>query len=471
MVAAGDFRPAQSKQPARNALEAVDQFRERDLGRILDEEMDVVVLAVAFYQADFEVPTNFGEDVSEIADGRAGEDITAAFGDKDQMSMEREYTMSASAIGVVSGHRPSYSADMPKAQHPDMAPTQTLTIKLRLYDRHAPELDRQAHAVNVVWNYCNEVSRRAWERDRRILSYPDLAALTAGSGAELDIHSHTVQRVCRQFVDSRTRARRAGLRWRGRKSLGWVPFNTGHVAFNGEVFRFRGRIYRTMHMNPRLEAGMPIGAGSFNRDSRGRWYINVPVEIACTAVAPVSRVGIDLGLKDLATLSIGGRIETPKFYRSSEERLANVQRARKTKRVRSIHRKVANRRKDFLHKASSALAKEYGLIVVGDASPSKLARTRMAKSVLDASWADLKRMLSYKALMHGGRMVEVSEHLTTQTCSECGALPASRPKGIAGLRIREWRCDDCGAVNDRDVNAARNILRLGLETLAEGAPA
>ena len=80
-------------------------------------------------------------------------------------------------------------------------------------------------------------------------------------------------------------------------------------------------------------------------------------------------------------------------------------------------------------------------------------------------------MLSYKALMHGGRYLEVSERMSTQTCSECGTLPPSRPKGIAGLGIREWECSDCGAVHDRDVNAARNILRVGLDTLAEGAGA
>jgi transposase len=66
----------------------------------------------------------------------------------------------------------------------------------------------------------------------------------------------------------------------------------------------------------------------------------------------------------------------------------------------------------------------------------------------------------------GGMLPEVSED--PQTCSECGRLPSSRPRGIAGLGIREWTCDDCGAVHDRDVNAAKNILRCGLTALAEG---
>jgi IS605 OrfB family transposase len=162
-------------------------------------------------------------------------------------------------------------------------------------------------------------------------------------------------------------------------------------------------------------------------------------------------------------------VEVPKFYRQSEERLATVQRARKIKRARAIHAKIANRRKDFLHKASAKLAKEYGFIFVGDVSPSKLAQTRMAKSVLDAGWSRFKDMLAWKLrLRSGGMLLEVSEHLTTQTCSECGCLPSSRPRGIAGLGIREWTCDGCGTVHDRDVNASKNILRCGLTALAEG---
>jgi IS605 OrfB family transposase len=178
---------------------------------------------------------------------------------------------------------------------------------------------------------------------------------------------------------------------------------------------------------------------------------------------------VDLGLKDLATLSDGGTIDMPRFYRKSEVSLASAQRSRKSKRVMAIHRKTANRRKDFLHKASTRLTKEHGLIVIGDISPKRLLQTSMAKSVLDASWSSFKKMLSYKSIMNGGRTIEVSERLTTQTCSECGLLPPSRPKGITGLGIRHWECSECGAVHDRDVNAARNIARLGLETLAEGA--
>jgi IS605 OrfB family transposase len=342
-----------------------------------------------------------------------------------------------------------------------------LTYKFRLRDRHAAELNRQARAVNYCWNFCNETQQKAVRSGRKWLTAVDLMQLTAGAGKLLDLHAHTIQKVCQQYDRSRSAKRKPWLRWRGRKSLGWVPFNSGHVSFDGKCFRFRGVRYETMHLRD-LPEGVKIAAGSFSADSKGNWYINCPVEVVTADHAPLTRVGIDLGLKDLATLSDGTKIETPRFYRKSEAALALAQRAKKTKRACAIHAKIANRRKDFMHKASTKLAKEYGLIVIGDVSPSKIARTRMAKSVLDAGWADFKRQLSYKALMHGGSTLEVCERLSTQTCSECGTLPASRPRGIAGLSQRSWVCSDCGVEHDRDVNAARNILRVGQHTLLEG---
>ena len=346
-----------------------------------------------------------------------------------------------------------------------------ITLKLRIRDKHADELNRQARAVNFVWNYCNETQQKAARSGRRWLTKYDLMRLTNGASKDLDIHAHTIQRVCRAYDDARRQQRKPWLRWRSRKSLGWVPFNTGHVTFVGVSLKFRGVRYDPMHLRDVLVPGAKIGSGSFNRDGRGRWYINIPIEVECASDAPDSAVGVDLGLKDMAVFSDGGRIGAPRLYRASEAALATVQRTRKTKRMRAVHRKIANRRKDFLHKASTALVKKHGLIVVGDVSPSKLAKTGMAKSVLDAGWSDFKRMLSYKALMHGGKVIEISEVNTTQTCSTCGSMPPSRPRGIAGLRIREWTCDDCGTVHDRDVNAARNILRLGQQALAEGAAA
>lgn len=349
-------------------------------------------------------------------------------------------------------------------------PKQTITLKLRLRDKHARELNRMARAVSVVWNYVNEIQQRSVRDRRRWPSAYDLQLLTNGAGKLLDLHAHTVQGVCKQYDRSRKQHGKAWLKFRGRKSLGWIPFNTGHVKLVGGRFKFRGVHYEPMHMRDVPEGGT-FGAGSFGQDRRGRWYINVPVEMPINAEAPAGEaIGIDLGLKDFATLSTGAKIKNLRHYRQHEQALAVAQRANKKRRVKAIAAKVTNSRKDHHHKVSAELAKSHGVIVVGNVSAKKLARTRMAKSVLDAGWSSFRTMISYKAMMHGGIYVEADERFTSQVCSSCGVMPETRPRGIADLGKRVWTCGECGTEHDRDTNAALNIRRIGLDTLRLGAP-
>ena len=180
-------------------------------------------------------------------------------------------------------------------------------------------------------------------------------------------------------------------------------------------------------------------------------------------------IGIDLDLKDIATCSDGTVISNPKFYRKYEQKLGIAQRARNKKRVRTLHAKIANCRKDHLHKASTQLVKENALIIVGDLSAKKLVKTKMAKSVLDTGFSALKTMLKYKCENASVLFEEVNEAYTTQTCSSCLKISSSSPKGRSGLGIREWRCVECGTFHEnRDINSALNILALGHKRLEGG---
>ncbi len=191
------------------------------------------------------------------------------------------------------------------------------------------------------------------------------------------------------------------------------------------------------------------------------WLLNIVIEVD-TAAAGVRQfpkgVGIDLGLKDFATLSTGEKIHTQCIYRGTEQALAVAQRAGKKRQVSAIHAQIANRRNDFHHKLSTRIVREFDYVAVGNINAAGLAKTNMAKSVLDAGWSQFRNQLAYKAVKYGAWFDEVSESCTTQTCSDCGALPDSRPKGIAGLGIRSWVCSQCGSVHDRDVSAAGGIL-------------
>ena len=156
------------------------------------------------------------------------------------------------------------------------------------------------------------------------------------------------------------------------------------------------------------------------------------------------------------------KLEASQFYRNAEAQLATAQRAGNKKQVKTLHATIKNRRQDSLHKFSNRIVRSHGMIVVGDVSSSKLVKTTMAKSVLDAGWYQLKTQLKYKAIGQSAVFVEVNESYSTQVCSCCGTIPDSAPKGLGGLGVRHWVCSDCGATHDRDINAARNILNVGL---------
>lgn len=332
-------------------------------------------------------------------------------------------------------------------------------------------LNKQSRAVNFVWNYCNDRQKDALRFGRKWLTGFDLNKLTAGSSAELGLHSGAINAVCEQYARSRQQHRRPFLRYRGRRSLGWVPFKGRDLKRSGDAFRFAGNTFRVFNSRPLPEGKIKDGS-NFSRDARGNWFLNIVVEVAAAdAREPVRGVGIDLGLKEFAALSTGEKIDNPRHLRKLESKLAAAQRAGKKRHAARIHGRVLNARRDFLHKVSARIVRDFDYIAVGNVSAAGLAKTSMAKSVLDASWSSFRNMLRYKAIAHGAWYEEVNESFSSQTCSSCGALPDSRPKGIAGLGIRQWVCSDCGASHDRDVNAALNLLaRSGHRAPVEGIP-
>jgi IS605 OrfB family transposase len=258
-----------------------------------------------------------------------------------------------------------------------------------------------------------------------------LINLTTGATRELGLHSDTVQAVCKEFAARRNKIRHRP-RWRGKKALGWVPFQAARaVKLDGDAVVFLSRRYRLWYSRP-VEG--QIKAGSFAVDARGRWYLNLQCEVREQADCGGGEIGIDLGLETLATTSTGEKIANLRVGRRHPAALARAQRAGRKKRARAIHAKIESARKHYLHEVSTRLVRQCTLIVVGNVSASKLARTRMAKSVLDASWSTLRHQLRYKAMRHGARYVEADERWSSRTCSECGA-PIRCLASSAGLGV------------------------------------
>jgi putative transposase len=209
--------------------------------------------------------------------------------------------------------------------------TRTLRFKVR------PEsygwLSAAAVEVNAVFNYCNETSWRAATRTdlkRKSLSGFDLCDLTSGSSRYFErIGSDTIQRICVEYAQKRTAAKRCRLRWRisrgARRSLGWIPFKAASLKRKGRAVRLCGKTFRVFEAE-RLD-GVKWGQGCFAQDAVGDWWLCLSVEQAVEQrPAPEESVGIDLGLKDIAVTSDGERLEAGWFYRGLEGQIAQAQR-------------------------------------------------------------------------------------------------------------------------------------------------
>jgi IS605 OrfB family transposase len=340
----------------------------------------------------------------------------------------------------------------------------TRTLRLKVKREAYPWLNAAAREVNATWNWANETSMKAAMRTdklRRWMTGFDLNNLSAGASACFEhITADTIQRVNGEFAAKRHQFKKLRLRWRvsggARRSLGWVPFKAASLKRHGEAVRFAGKTFRVFEAE-RLES-VTWKQGCFAQDACGDWWLCLPVNHQVEQdIAPREAVGIDLGLKAIATTSDGDTLKAGRWVQRIAQRLAQAQRRGHKQQAKRLHRKAARQRLDALHQFTTRIVAQYQNIVIGDVSSLKLAKTRMAKSVLDSGWGMLKAQLHYKGQQAGRRVEVVNEAYTTRACSECGCL--SGPQGLTALVVREWTCAECGAVHSRDVNAARNILR------------
>jgi len=312
-------------------------------------------------------------------------------------------------------------------------------------------------------NWANSTSDKAarpFAGPSRWLSGYDLDKLSAGAAACFEyIGSDTIQRINAEFATRRRQFKKSKLRWRvsrgPRRSLGWIPWKAVQLKRHGQSLRFSGKTFRVFERE-RL-AGVTWKSGCFAQDSVGDWWLCLPVEVAqVPTLAPREAVGLDLGLKDTVASSDGDKLEAGRFYRNIEAKIAQAQRRGHRRQAKRLHRTAARRRHHALHEFTKRMVDQYQTIVVGDVSSTQLAKTRMAKSVLDAGWGMLKAQLQYKGANAGRSFHIISERNTTRACSSCGALTG--PTGLDKLVVRNWCCSACGVTHDRDVNAARNIL-------------
>lgn len=346
--------------------------------------------------------------------------------------------------------------------------------------------------MQTVYNDALNERRWQWRRSRKSINYYDQwdrmreerHALPDEMGM---LNATSIQQMLRR-VD---KAYKAFYRRASRGEKGGHPRFKGRNRFKSIEYRYSdgcklvGSSLYIQHIgNVRVKLHRPIPDDATIKQvvikrTTGKWYVSLQLEMP--SAIPVEHngpaVGIDVGLHSLLALSDGALIDNPRWLRQglSQLRVAQRRLSRRKKfgtgwrkaarQVAQVQEHVANQRRDFWHKTTTHLAKTYSLVAVEDLKLSFMTQNgNLSLSAHDASFGMFRQMLDYKVENTGSQVVGVNPRNTSQACSGCGVIVAK------GLNVRVHRCPDCGLTLDRDVNAALNILALGLSVRASTYP-
>ena len=333
-------------------------------------------------------------------------------------------------------------------------------------------LESWLETCRELYNAALSERREAWTRQRKSITYLDqqnvLPEIKAIREDVAEIHSQVLQDVLRRLDKAfksffqRVKQGKAGFpRFKGKNRYDSFTFAQSGFALKGNKLQLSklGLFKIKWHR----EVIGKIKTLTITRSSTGKWFACFSVETEEKPLEPAGKaVGIDVGLEKFATLTEGEPIQNPRFFRTDQKDLAKAQRKKNRKRAARIHERIKNRRNDFCHQVSAYLIRNFDVIVFEKLKVLNMVQNgHLAKSIADAAWSKLIELTAYKAENAGRTLIQVNPRNTSQMCSGCGELVKKE------LSVRIHHCSRCGLKIDRDLNAARNILSLGLQTLRE----
>jgi putative transposase len=358
--------------------------------------------------------------------------------------------------------------------------------RYRLYPKKSQitKLENSLELCRLVYNETLALRKNAWETEQRNIGYyeskRELTKWKQECPELKTVHSLVLQDVTMR-VDLAFKAffRRCKAgenpgypRFKGK---GWYD----SLTYVQSGYELKDNILWLSKIGDvKIELHRPIEGDikriTVRRTATGKWYTSLLTDAISDKLEPCDMaVGIDVGILSFAMLSNGESIENPRFFIQSENALAKSQRklsgadknkpeyGRALTAVRHVHEKTANRRDDFAHKISRNLVNRFGTICFEDLNIDNMVKNHcLAKHIMDVSWNKLVQYTTYKAESAGCRVVLVNPNNTSKMCSTCGTIVDKT------LKDRIHNCPVCGLSIDRDLNAAKNILRLGLQSVA-----
>lgn len=353
-------------------------------------------------------------------------------------------------------------------------------------EQQAQMLARQFGCVRYVWNWALALKHSAYRERGEKIGYAETDRRLTGLKREEDklwlqeVSSRPMKQTLRHLDKAYTAFFRGHARYPRFKS----KHGPQSASYDKSGFSVRGGVIRIAKSTQPLKAVLhrplpsePSGC-TITRETDGRYFISFVVEVNPEPLPKTkAAAGVDLGITDVVVTSDGWHSGNPKNTAKEAAKLGRAQRrlARKQKgsnnrqkqklRVARIHARIRNRRRDFLHQMSIRLIRRYDTICTESLNVKGMVRNRsLSKAISDAGWGELLRMLEYKAEWYGRTLVQIDRFFpSSKTCSGCGFVVESLP-----LDIRRWTCPKCEAEHHRDVNAARNILAVGLTASACG---
>ena len=362
------------------------------------------------------------------------------------------------------------------------------TFKYRLYPSNSQitKLEHTLDGCRWLYNYLLEQRKNAWEREKKSFSrfdqYNTFKQLKEENLFLKNIHSQVLQNVAMRidlaykafFRRIKSGGKPGYPRFRGK-------FRYDSFTYSQSGFKLLENIVQLSKIGGvKIKLHRPIEGTiktcALRRTPTGKWFVTFACDIEHKPIKqPIdSVIGLDMGLLSFATLSNGEQIENPRFFRKEEKALTKAQRklsaqkkasktrAKARKIVARIHERISNKRHNFAHQESRKLVNKYNTICVEDLSINDMKKDNfrsMNKSIGDAAWKMFLNLLDYKAAYAGGQTVRINPAYTSQTCSRC------HNKHKLKLSDRIYHCPVCSLSLNRDVNAAKNICALGLQSL------